>query len=191
MLRRSPVSLPARRSAALQSALSAVLGACTAVPTAAPPIPARPVPVPVVTPPPAPAPSSDWRDWPLTPGDWSYRRDARGSLALFGVGGTAAQAMLRCDVARRRVYLSRLPGAAVPAASATLSIRTSSVVRAVAAVAGSGTPAYWVAEFDVRDPLLDAMAFSRGRFVIETAGAPRLVIPAWAEVSRVIEDCRG
>jgi len=99
--------------------------------------------------------------------------------------------MLRCDVARRRVYLSRLPGAAVPAASATLSIRTSSVVRAVAAVAGSGTPTYWVAEFDVRDPLLDAMAFSRGRFVIETAGAPRLVIPAWAEVSRVIEDCRG
>ena len=40
------------------------------------------------------------------------------------------------------------------------------------------------------DELLDAMAFSRGRFVIEQAGAPTLVVPAYPEVGRVIEDCR-
>ena len=40
------------------------------------------------------------------------------------------------------------------------------------------------------DPLLDAMAFSRGRFMLEMPGAPTLYLPAWPELSRVIEDCR-
>jgi hypothetical protein len=40
------------------------------------------------------------------------------------------------------------------------------------------------------DPLLDAMALSKGKFAVETAGLPPLFLPSWAEVSRVIEDCR-
>ena len=44
--------------------------------------------------------------------------------------------------------------------------------------------------FNVRDPLLDAMAFSRGRFMVEMGGAQTLVLPAWSELGRVIEDCR-
>lgn len=40
------------------------------------------------------------------------------------------------------------------------------------------------------DPLLDAMGYSRGRFVVEQAGMPTLVIPAWPEIERVTEDCR-
>jgi len=40
------------------------------------------------------------------------------------------------------------------------------------------------------DPLLDAMAFSRGRFMLEMPGAPTLYLPAWPELSRVVEDCR-
>jgi hypothetical protein len=44
--------------------------------------------------------------------------------------------------------------------------------------------------FDPRDPLLDAIALSKGRFAIETDGLPNLILPTWAEVSRVIEDCR-
>jgi hypothetical protein len=35
------------------------------------------------------------------------------------------------------------------------------------------------------------MVFSRGRFTVEVPGAPMLVIPAWPEPARVIEDCRG
>ena len=38
--------------------------------------------------------------------------------------------------------------------------------------------------------LLDAMAFSRGRFAIDVNGLPSLYLPAWPEVGRVIEDCR-
>ncbi len=41
-----------------------------------------------------------------------------------------------------------------------------------------------------RDPLLDAMAITRGRFAVEVEGETPLYLPAWAEVTRVIEDCR-
>ena len=40
------------------------------------------------------------------------------------------------------------------------------------------------------DPLLDAMAITKGRFAVAAPGEPTLYLPAWAEVSRVIEDCR-
>ena len=46
------------------------------------------------------------------------------------------------------------------------------------------------ASVPARDPLLDAMAFSRGRFAVEVSGGPTLVVPAYPEVTRVIEDCR-
>jgi hypothetical protein len=53
------------------------------------------------------------------------------------------------------------------------------------------SPAGWiVAALPVRDPVLDAMAFSRGRFALEAAGEPTLYLPSWPELSRVIEDCR-
>jgi hypothetical protein len=34
------------------------------------------------------------------------------------------------------------------------------------------------------------MAYSRGRFAVEINGLPTLYLPSWAEVGRVIEDCR-
>lgn len=77
------------------------------------------------------------------------------------------------------------------AATGPLTVRTSSVTRAVSVQSTGGAPAYVAAELPVRDGLLDAMAFSRGRFVIEQAGAPPLVVPAYAEIGRVTEDCRG
>ena len=40
------------------------------------------------------------------------------------------------------------------------------------------------------DSLLDAMAITKGRFAVEVEGEQTLYLPAWAEVSRVIEDCR-
>lgn len=61
-----------------------------------------------------------------------------------------------------------------------MTIRTTSTARTVP---GTALPA--------NDPLIDAMGFSRGRFIVETPGATPLVIPAWAEVQRVAEDCRG
>ena len=171
--------------------IAAALSSCSApeiVPPAPQPVPA---PAPAPAPPPRPAPTppppatTDWRDWPVTPGSWVYRQDERGSIALFGRMGEDAELTLRCDRARQRIYLSRRgegQGAMV--------VRTSSTLRSLGAAPTGGTPAYHAVEFSPRDSLLDAMAFSRGRFVIEGAGAPHLVIPAWGEIHRVIEDCR-
>ena len=161
-----------------------VLAMTACVPRAAPPPPAPTRPV--ASPPAAPAPlAADWRDWPRTPGIWTYRQDARGSLALFGAPGADALLTLRCDRAARQVYLSRAGGDTRP-----LTIRTTSLTRAVPVQPTGGAPAYVAAALAARDPLLDAMAFSRGRFVVEQAGAP-LVVPPYAEIGRTIEDCRG
>lgn len=151
-------------------------------PAVAPPRPAA-APRPAA---PAPTYGADWRDWPVAPGAWAYRRDERGSVALFGVEGADAAAVLRCDRGRGRLFLSRagdVPG--------DLTVRTSSVVRRLPAAPTGGRPPYTAAALAPSDPLLDAMAFSRGRFALEQPGAPPLVLPAYAEVGRVTEDCRG
>ena len=156
--------------------------ACTPSPrSASAPPPARIVPA---APPPV-RPAADWRDWPVTPGDWHYTADARGSVAMFGQGGAEALAVLRCDRAGGRLFLS-----VAGAAGGALTVRTSSVARTLPAAPTGGTPAYAAAALTPNDPLLDALAFSRGRFALRLADAAPVVLPAWAEVGRVVEDCR-
>lgn len=175
--------------AKLVSSAALALGGCSTtprmVPDPAPPV-AVPAPTPSPAPAPAPTPSADWRDWPLSRGNWAYRQDERGSIALFGRPGADAELTLRCDRARGRIYLSRRGEAGT-----ALEIRTTSVTRRIAAMPNGGTPPYLAAELGVRDALLDAIGFSRGRFVIEAEGLPVLVVPAWAETLRVLEDCRS
>lgn len=126
--------------------------------------------MPTPTPAPVPAAGSDWRDWPVTPGNWSYRREAAGSVAIYGVG--AGLFSIRCDSAGGRLILTRT------GVTAPLTLRTSSTERTV------------VGPLPASDQLLDAMGYSRGRFIVETPGMSPLVIPAWPEVLRVAEDCR-
>lgn len=167
--------------AAAMSTVLLIVAGCVSPP---PPEPPRPRPTfasPPPAPPAAPAPA-DWRDWPVTPGTWSYARDPRGSRATFG----GDRLVMRCDLAERRIVLSRGGSSAAP-----LAVRTSSTTRAVSVRPSGGAVPSVAAAFAPNDPLLDAMAFSRGRFAIEQAGAPPLVMPAWAEIGRVIEDCRG
>lgn len=140
---------------------------------------------PAVAPRPAPALSADWRDWPLTPGDWQYRAAPGGGVATFGVAGAMPVASLRCDLAARRVTLVR-PGTM----AATLTLRTTSVVRAVPATPDLRGPGMLAISFVANDSMLDALGYSRGRFVMEGGGLPTLVIPAWPEILRVVEDCR-
>jgi hypothetical protein len=164
--------------------LAALAASCTPAPPKRPPAPVARRPLP---PPPAPAAiGPDWRDWPLTPGTWTYRQDERGSLALFGPAGGDALLTLRCDTAARAVYLSRAGTAPGP-----LTLRSTSLTQAVAVQPTGGTPPYVAAALSPGDPLLDALGFSRGRFVVEQAGAPTLVVPAWAEIERVTQDCRS
>ena len=136
---------------------------------------------------PAPALTGDWNDWPFTPGDWTYSRDSRGSVGQFGASGRTAMLSLRCDVQTRRITLSR--EASAPAQHVV--IRTSSMTKQLPAQLTGGTPAYIAVDIMSNDPILDAMAFSRGRILVEAEGQQPVILPSWAEIARIIEDCRG
>lgn len=158
------------------------LAGCVPQPKSTPPAPARPTPTP--TPAPAPPPVHDnWMDAPATPGNWSYRPAQGGGTALFGEASGGARFTMRCDAAARMVVLSR----AGQAGSSQMVVRTESQTRALAATSSSQMVE---ARLSASDRLLDAMALSKGRFAVEVAGTPTLYLPSWAEVTRVIEDCR-
>jgi hypothetical protein len=163
-----------------------LLAGCVAPRQAPPPPPPPPAPPPA-PPPPAPPASSDWRDWPVTPGGWSYAAEPGGSAARFGPSG-APLFIARCDRATRAVTLSREDAA--PAEAPLIDITTSSGRQNFRAQPLSGRRAV-AASIAARDPFLDKVAFSRGRFIVAVSGTVRLVIPSWPEFARVIEDCRG
>ena len=152
--------------------LGLLVAGCTTAPrvSKAPPSP----PPRIVAPPP---PVLDWRDVPLSPGRWRYATDAGGSSASFGRSDAAVDFTIRCLKPARQIVLAR------PGAGDRLTIRTSYASRDLPARAGETTLA-------ATDPLLDQIAFSRGRFSVEAAGTALLMMPAWAEPGRVIEDCR-
>ncbi len=55
---------------------------------------------------------------------------------------------------------------------------------------GGAQPAL-VAARAASDGVLDQMAYSRGKIGVEAQGAAPLGLPAWAEIARVVEDCRA
>lgn len=92
---------------------------------------------------------------------------------------------VRCDRARRMIILARPEQ---PAANATLTLRATDGAASYPLVAGTGEMTATVPSGDAQ---LDRIAFSRGRFMVQVTGSDDLILPAWAEVARVIEDCRG
>jgi hypothetical protein len=125
---------------------------------------------------PATAASASWTAAPLTPGRWAYNG---GALSSANYGGLFT---IRC-LGGGRIALER--SGAVTGIGLTL--RTTAMERVVTGRRGT---AAMTAELPAGDPLLDALAFSRGRFAVEAAGQPRLIVPAWPELARVVEDCR-
>lgn len=175
------------RALALAIAGTALLlvGSCTTPQKiVAPPAP-LPAPRPSLTP--LPPPPTDWRDAPQTPGDWRWGPIAGRSTASFGPPGAAPLVTLTCDRANVRVLIARR-GAATGAVP--MALRSTARLRPLISDPLLGVPGMVTAELGVRDPALDAVAFSRGRFALETAGLATLYLPSWPELSRVIEDCR-
>ena len=167
--------------------LMTMLASCVGAPQPAPapaPRPAAP-PVPVAPPAPARPARLDWRDAPVTPGDWHWAREGADSVARYGSAGGSVF-VLRCAAAVRMVTMD-LPSPAAPQ-NTSLTITTSSQTRTVL-LQPRGS---WLeATLGPRDTMLDAMAFSRGRFMVAVQGGASLYLPSWPEVSRVVEDCRG
>lgn len=170
------------------TALAALLASCASPP----PPPSRPAPRPrpTYTPPPPPPrvqPPQGWRDLPITPGNWRWSRIGGASSARFAEGANGAALEFRCDRAAGIVLLIRAGSASdrIP-----LTVTTTSTVRALTAQPLSGSQPAIVVSLPARDPLLDAIIFSRGRFAIEARGFSPIYAPTWPEIARVVEDCR-
>mgnify|MGYP000122507166 CR=1 FL=1 len=149
--------------------------------------PPAPVPPPVVTtapaPLPAPRPLADWRDMPLSPGGWRWAAIAGQSTASFAQAGQAPLARLTCVAPGSvQIILAGSIAGATPMGVTTSAGSFPLMAEPTANGAAATLPA--------RSPVLDAMATSRGRFVIEIAGQAASYLPSWPEVARVIEDCR-
>lgn len=178
------------RSTLRATAIAAIcvsLGACVAAPPEPAPPPA-PAPAPAPAPPPVEQPAYDnWMDAPQTPGDWYFRTTTNGSQAIFGPANSEAMFALTCDRARHSITMTR---AGSVAGEVAMRIRAETRERVVTAQqAGTGLSMI-AATLPAADPLLEAMAFSKGRFAVETQGLATLYIPSWPEVTRVIENCR-
>lgn len=165
-----------------------LLASCVGPPSRSP-APARPAPRPVQPAPAAPPaatpapPAANWEDRALTPGDWRYMQEGQGSVAVFAAAGQPLFT-LRCDRATRRISALR-----AGVGQGGMVIRTSyGAVNWPAASDGSGR---MIAARSATDSVLDQMAYSRGKIGVEMQGLAPLILPAWAEVARVIEDCRG
>lgn len=157
----------------IAGALMLVVAGCTAIPQPEAPPPApRPV-APAPTPTPLPTPTAGWEDRAVDAGAWRY--DAGNRTAAFVPTGSANPLLsMTCSGDGIRMSSSL---------SGNVSLRTSAGTDQIRFDGGSANLAN-------RDPRLDRIAFSRGRFALETPGGGALTLPVQSEIGRVIEDCR-
>lgn len=174
MLRRLPRIVPV---------LLPMLAGCVAPPVQGPPPQALPVtisPRPVTPPPPSTVLADD-----VSPAVWTYTIEPHSSTARFGSTPQSAIFSIQCDLLTRSVSL--LVARPRPATGGSVTLRATSMVKTFPAE-GGGT--YAVVRIPVRDPILDALAFSRGRFGVALDSVER-TLPSWPEFTRVVEDCRA
>lgn len=116
---------------------------------------------------------------PITAGDWRWRRSGAESIAEFL--SPQGQLVFAVTCTGQSVYLSQTGGAG------PITIRTETAERTLPANLSGMTLRTLL---DPRDQLLDAIAFSKGRFAVEATGVPALYMPPYPEITRAIEDCR-
>ncbi len=117
-------------------------------------------------------------------GSWTYSTQAGVSDAVFMDARGQARVRLRCTRNLRRVSISTF----APAATGVLTVLTSSGQRSLAA---RFEAMQILADVPAMDAVLDALAFSRGRFALLVAGGGPLVVPTAPELGRIVEDCRS
>jgi hypothetical protein len=118
-------------------------------------------------------------------GNWTYGSTNDGSEATFSNASGQPQLTIRCTRSTRRVAILK----AASSASPSLWVWTSSEKMSLPATYDSSTSLVST-DLGAYDPLLDAIASSRGRIGFSSSGLEALVVPPWADIARVIEDCR-
>ncbi|MBU6269275.1 MAG: hypothetical protein KGN34_17135 [Sphingomonadales bacterium] len=167
-------------------ALLELLGSCTGPAPTPPPAPLAAPPPPRPTTRPAAPVAQRWQDMPLAAGDWRWSNEGGNSTARFGLPGLTLLT-LTCRTDHTVAMTRTLPAAQTNGAPLTMIVHAGGSDRPLAAQAVPGGATVAMAP---RDPLLDAIAFARGRFAVEVQGADTLALPSWPEVARVIDDCR-
>ena len=183
-------------------ATSFILAAC--VPPAPEPTPVpSPTPTAVAAPETAPSPEpaaapfqevtptyDNWMDAPVTAGDWTYVAQPAETLAVFGTSRTpdGVSLIIACRRDTSRVSIARAHDAG---GQVEMLIRTETQDRTLTARRHDGVAPLAMVELSATDSLLDAIAFSRGRFAVDVAGADPIYVPAYPEITRVVEDCRN
>ncbi len=123
----------------------------------------------------------------VMPGSWTYQVVAGGSEARFTDSTGTARLLLQCVRATRRMSVSVTSTAPSP----SLFVWTSSASRSLPTRFDANATRV-IADLAASDGLLDAIAFSRGRVAVTLSGGGSvLVVPAWPEAARTIEDCRN
>lgn len=133
----------------------------------------------------SPPPAIDLKAVQAVIGTWIYRPMVGGSDADFVDGSGHLRLSVRCLKATRVVSIIQ---SEMMTAAPTLVVTTSYGTRSLPA---RFTAASIAADVSANDPLLDEIAFSRGKWAIANSGNGALVLPSWAEPARVIEDCRS
>ena len=159
---------------AAAATLMLVVAGCAAIPQPAAPPPAPQPVAPAPAPAPLPTPTAGWEDRAVDRGAWRYDTASR-TAAFVPTGSANALLTMACSGGGIRMT-SALDG--------NVSLRTSAGTDQLRFDGGS-------ANLPTRDPRLDRIAFSRGRFALEAPGGGALTLPVQSEIGRVIEDCRG
>ncbi|MBV7266682.1 hypothetical protein [Erythrobacter ani] len=156
-----------------------------------------PTPAPRAAPAPTPAPMpaaqepeyTNYLDAPATNGTWTYVDEQSESLAIFGPNTANPALIIRCDKGSGNIGIARIVETS-EASPRVMRIETETTERSMQADPIDSRRPMLAAILFAGDPLLDAMAITKGRFAVQTQGLPTLYVPAWVEVGRVIEDCR-
>jgi len=129
--------------------------------------------------------AGDLSTTPPISGQWTYVSATDGSESTFADSTGNPQLWVHCVRATRHVTIAKRASAAAP----LLNIWTSSMTRDVASSYNPATGRLTI-DLAAYDPLLDAIVSSRGRVGFRVGVQAPLIVPAWAEAARVIEDCR-
>ena len=169
----------ARTRYAIAAPLALALASCAAIPTPETPPPVAPAPTPAPAPAPFTPPAKPWDERALDAGGWRY--DAASRTARFAPTASGAPLVtMACQGGEIRL-------------TADMGAASQPVEVALKTTAGSDRLRFdgQHSTLPARDPRLDRIAFSRGRFALEAPGGRALTLPVQSEIGRVIEDCRG
>ena len=130
---------------------------------------------------------STYLDAPQTEGTWLYEDEPGEKLAVFMAAERRPLFIIRC--AYGEMALGRVT-AEEQSATRQMTVMTETATRDLSVSPVPSRRQILAASLAANDSLLDAMAITKGRFAVSVDGEATLYLPAWAEVTRVIEDCR-